>query len=167
MAEFSLDLGASIDVVTGKEFGDGIDNLKKDLFGRKKPKPIYSARAGSVIMPAANPTETYIDLGRPPVGRVWNVLGITTAGNDSFTTVASANVSIYCGDSDSPSLVGLKVTGLAVPETYTVGEKVFWCHSTEHLVAGVSGAVAADSQVLVIAHIAEWVECDITANSGR
>lgn len=164
--EVTFDIGATVDIATGKEVADGIGGLRDELRGRKEPKPLYSTRASSLIIPAAN-EQTFMDLGSPPVGRMWNVLGITLAGTDSYTNVANAVASVFCGDSDLPSLIGLKVTGLTVPGTYTVSDKVFWCHSSENLVIGISGAVTAGQQIIALAHVAEWRECDVMSNNGK
>lgn len=160
----NLSLGGEVDIATGKELAETAAGLKSEMRKGWSSKPIYDTRAAAANMPAAG--EMFLDLGSPQTGRTWNVLGITTFGPDDNTVVANAKVALYCGDPDTPAIVGLKVPGLAVPTFQSFSDKVVWCHDNTNVVAGVTGA-AAGTQVGVLVHIADYRTEDISAWSTR
>jgi hypothetical protein len=159
-----LALGSEVDIVSGPELTEGLHGLGERLLGKEPIRPTYSFRPGADLMPAAGPLK--LDLGRPPVGRMWNLLGVTTFGADDATTTASAKVAIYCGDIQNVSLVQLKIPALVVPVFQSVTKSVLWCMDSETLFASVTGA-AATSPIGVIVHVAEWREADIVMHTGR
>jgi hypothetical protein len=166
MAEVQLNLGASLDIASGQEIENRFDSLEEKMFGRRSHGVIYLTKVAAGNVPASN-AEFYLDLGFPPVGRIWNLTGLTVVGNDDSTALANAKVAIYFGDSQQPALSSVKIPGLVVPSFQSFSDKVLWCHSSENIVAGVSGTAAAGSQVLVLAHIVEYVEADVVAHTGR
>lgn len=164
MAIMTVNLGAELDIATGDELAQTSVDLKNEMRKGWAAKPFYDTRAGAANMPAAG--ELFIDLGSPQTGRLWNILGVTTFGSDDNTAVANAKVALYCGDPDTPSIVGLKVPGLAVPTFQSFSDRVIWCHSQSNVVAGVTGA-ASGTQIGVLVHIADWREEDVSAWSTR
>jgi hypothetical protein len=160
--EVKLGADFMLDIATKGEIDDSLESA----FKKYDARPIYSTRAASGNVNADN-SESFIDLGKPPVGRTWNLCGITVCGADDNTPLANAKVAIYFGDTNVPSITGLKIPALAVPSFQSFSDKVLWCHSTENLVAGISGTATPGAQVLVIAHVAEWIEKEITQHSGR
>lgn len=157
--EVEFDIGAKLDIATGKD----VDSLKDEIKKGWPSKPIYDSRIVAASAPAAG--EWFLDLGSPDVGRVWNVLGCTIVGSDDSTTVAG-KVALYFGDSDTPSLMSVKVPGMVVPSFQGFSDKVLWCHSTANVVAGITG-VTAGLQVMVAVHFANWMEKDVSAWSTR
>jgi hypothetical protein len=159
-----LSLGSEVDIVSGKELTDGLSTLGERLLGKEPIRATYSFRPGADVMPAAGALT--IDLGRPPIGRMWNLLGVTTFGADDATTTANAKVAVYCGDVQSPTMVQLKIPALVVPVFQSVTKSVLWCMDSETLFARVTGAIAT-APIGVIVHIAEWRERDIVMHTGR
>lgn len=159
-----LSLGSEVDIVSGKELHEGLSTLGERLLGKEPIRPTFSFRPGADVMPATGALT--LDLGRPPIGRMWNLLGVTTFGVDDATTTASAKVAVYCGDVQNATLVQLKIPALVVPTFQSVTKGVLWCMDSETLFARVTGA-ASTSPIGVIVHIAEWREYDIVMHTGR
>jgi hypothetical protein len=164
MALMTLNLGAELDLATGNELAQTSMDLKQEMRKGWAAKPIYDSRAAANTSPGV--TEWFMDLGSPDVGRIWNILGVTVFGADDSTSVAGAKVSLYFGDSDTPSITGLRVPSMACPSFQSFSDKVLWCHNTANVVIGVTG-VAAAQQIGALVHIANWREDDISAWSTR
>lgn len=158
-----LQLGAEVDIATKDELDHGIDSVLDELKGKRVPKPIYSTFAGSAISGVGS---FVVELGRPPIGRVWNVLGITLAGSDDSTTVANAKAALYFGDPANGILSALKIPAMPVPYSQFISKGTLWCHSTEVAYVNISGA-AGGLQVVAVLHIAEWREKDVAEHTGR
>lgn len=159
-----LALGTEVDIASGQELNDGLGALGDSLRKREQPKPLFFPRVAADFMPAAG--ALVLDLGRPPTGRMWNIMGVTTFGADDNTTTANAKVAIYFGDIQNPTLVQLKIPALAVPIFTTVTKGVLWCADSEILFARITGA-AASAPIGVVVHVAEWRERDIVMHTGR
>jgi hypothetical protein len=164
MALMSINLGAELDIATGQELAETSADLKSEMRKGWSAKPIYDSRASAAMSPGV--AEWFMDLGSPDVGRIWNVLGVTIFGSDDSTAVGAAKVSLYFGDSDTPSITGLRVPNMACPSFQSFSDKVLWCHSTANVVIGVTG-VAAAQQIGALVHIANWRESDISAWTTR
>lgn len=158
-----LALGSEVDIVSGKEFDDGMSKLGS-LLDKEPVRPNFFPKVAADNMPAAGALT--LMLGRPPTGRMWNLLGVTTFGADDATTTANAKVAVYCGDSSNATLAQLKIPALAVPVFQSVTRSVLWCVDSEELFARVTGA-AATSPIGVIVHVAEWRERDVVMRTGR
>lgn len=160
MAEFKLELGAVLEGVTGK-----MDEMNQHLIdGNKRMLPRFftNVAQGSSATSAATPFT--IDLNGPPVGFMWDILGITTCGVDDHTVVAG-NVALYCGDLVNVTVANLKVPGLVIPTYDSVGKDRIWCQPGQELFANVSG-VTNGTAVTVIVHIAEWRQVDKIATGA-
>lgn len=163
--EVKLAMGAAVDIASGKELTDGLDSLgERILGGSQRPYPTLTYRPKADVMPTAGPLT--LDLGKPPVGRMWNIMGVTTYGVDDATTTANAKVALYCGDSANVTLFQLKIPALVVPSFLSITKGVLWCLDSESLFASVTGA-AASAPIGINVHIAEWREVDVVAHSGR
>jgi hypothetical protein len=161
MAEFKLEFGAVLEGVTGKidEMGHHIvDGLSK------VPLPRYFPRIGQASSATSATTPFTVDLGGPPVGFAWDILGITTCGVDDHSVVAGA-VALYCGALATISVADLKVPSLVIPTYDSIGKNRIWCQPGQELFANVSG-VANGSPVTVIVHVAEWRQCDVISQGA-
>lgn len=166
MVEIQLGVGASVDIASGDEISERFDGLEGILKGKRVPLPIRTDRSAAYSV-AAGGGEQYVSLGKPPTGRLWEVTGITVCGADSSTSVATAKVAIYFGDSYFPPLTGLRVPNLAVPSFLAVGSNVLWCQSNEEIVAGISGTSPVGTIISVNVTLNEWVAAEVSAHNGR
>lgn len=159
-----LALGTELDVATSGEVSDGLNALG-DRLSKPPPLPTFTDRIGADFVPAGG-APLIIDLGKPPTGRTWNLLSVTTFGVDDATVTANAKVALYCGDAQNPTLIQLKVPALTVPTFLSLTKGVLWCLDSQNMFARVTGA-AALAPIGVIVPIAEWRECDVVARNGR
>lgn len=161
--EARIALGATLDIASSEE----LDDAKSEILGEFRkplPKPNFGVRTEAGLMPASG--ALVLDLGSPPAGRLWNILAITTYGDDDATTVANARVALYTGNPDNVGLADLLVPALVVPTYADFAHGVLWCYSSENLVCRVTSA-AANVQVGVNIQVAEWKEVDKLARSGK
>ena len=164
MALARIQLGAEVDIASRDELDSGLDGLYDRLTSRKAPRPFYSERVASGLMPSSG--GLVLDLGRPPVSRVWNVTAITTYGSDDASTVANAKAALYFGDISNLGLSQLVIPALTVPTFLSITKGVLWVHSSASLLVNATGA-SAGAQIGVNVRILEWREEDITDRSGR
>lgn len=155
--EFDLNVGVSAAI--GK-----LDAIH-DVLRKEPPQPLQLAFSGSnSVLEGAG----VIRIGRPPSGRIWNITSVTVTGADDHTTVANVSVGLYV-DSDGANL-GLgqaRLVALAVPSHQFISKGTLWAHSMGDVCANVQGTGASTQQVNVTIGVAEWRECDVTANTGR
>lgn len=163
--EISLDLGAKIDVVSSGELDEFGERLRKDIFSQRRPRPLYNYAIAAGPLDANG--RLSLDLGSPATGRIWNVTGYMICGADDNTAVANVKCALYFGDPDLVGLMGLVLPGVAVPASGAWGEKVYWCHSTENVIASVSGTGAAGTQITAKVFYADWPEAAVSGHSGK
>lgn len=163
--EISLDLGAKFDLVSKGELDDAFRDFKKDIFSQRRGQPLFMDSVASGLI-GADGTLT-LDLGSPATGRIWNVTGYTAFGSDDGTTVANAKVAMYFGDPDLVGLMGLVRTAANIPSSAGFGENIYWCHSTQNVIAQVSGTGTPGAQVGFRIFYADWPEAAIAAHTGK
>lgn len=156
-----LSLGAELDIVSGKEMESGLNEVLDEMRGKQDPKPQYFSRPGSVTR-----TGTFVlEIGKPPIGRIWNVLGLTVCGQTDATVPTTGSIALYFGDSANPMLSQLKYPKITVPSLTTFSGRGLWCTSAESIFLSATNTDL--TQLTGIAHIAEWRECDVVQSSGR
>lgn len=163
--EFKLDLGATVDVATKGEVSECFDEFKRDIFSQRRARPIYSHSVAAGLIGLDGTLS--LDLGSPATGRIWNVTGYTIFGPDDSTIVANAKCALYFGDPDRVGIMGLVLPGVAIPASDAWGEKTFWCHSQENVVAVVSGTGTAGTQVGAKVYYMDWPESAVSGHSGK
>ena|SRR5690348_621798 len=152
-----LDFGAAIELGVSTSL-----EKNKHLFQNEAPKPRFLSVPGSGV------GNVLIPVGRPPAGKLWNILTITIVGNDDHTTATGA-VSIYVdsdNDSNSLGLAACRVPALAIPSFTSISRGTLWAHNTGNVVANVTGA-SGTQNVLVTTTVAEWNVTDISTRSTR
>lgn len=150
-----LQLGAELDIASGKEVEEGFASLAAKL-GKVPPRPTYLSFSASRLGAGV------IVLGSPPSGRIWNVVTVTLVGNDDTTVVANARVAVYVDSQEGNlSLANCRIPGLAVPAFTAISKGTLWAHSNGAVMANVSGAVATTDQVVATISVLEWRESDI------
>lgn len=158
-------IGASIDVVTSDELTSAVDDIETRLRRKPQPKPLIpSPRTGSFSTADSATVPFIIRLGSPPIGSVWDILGITVAGTDDSTTV-SGKVALYIGDHANVSLISLRVPALVIPSYTTIGKDRIFCQPSEYMFANVTG-VANNQQIVVIVQVAEWKQNEKLRSAG-
>lgn len=156
MTVVEFKLGAQVDIATGDELNSGLDSIRGMLdSGHARPLflPFTTTRLGAGI----------ISLGRPPAGRLWNILSLTLLGNDDFTTLAATTASLYVdADPGALSLAQCRIPAQAIPSFQTISDEVMWAHSSGDVCVNVRGSLLATDQVVATITVAEWRDCDIT-----
>lgn len=152
-----VELEASINL--GVAIGDKLDKLHTALT-KPDPKPLYfqvgAGRVGGGGLP----------LGRPPAGKMWNLLSMTITGNDDHTTLANVLVALYIGgDPFNLNLMQCVVPAQAVPSFQTFSKGTIWVH-TETLVANISGSGTGNNNIQVNLNVAEWKVTDISSSTA-
>lgn len=154
--DIKLEFGAAIEAMTGQ-----VDKMHKgflDEWDKRNPRPRYFTVRGQSSSASSSTTPFQIDLGGPPIGFMWDVMGVVLAGTDDHTAVAGA-VALYVGNNANISLTGLLTANFAIPSYTSVGKDRIWVQPATDLIANVSG-VANSTLVTVGVHVAEWKQID-------
>jgi hypothetical protein len=131
-----------------------------------QPKPVYTTRAASFR--GNGVTVPLLDLGSPPVGRIWNLRSISVFGADAFTVPSgSTEFAVYFGDIAGVSFAQLKMCNKAIPQTVTSSSDAYWCHANENIIVQTNGAPANGVNLTATAEIVEWRTADIYTRSGK
>lgn len=149
-----IELGASVELAIGK-----LDDISTAL-NKEEPRPLFIPRSGSNAAAGGGPG--VITIGRPPAGRVWNILSVTTTGVDDHTTLANAVAVLYVdADAANLSLSTARITGMVVPDWRAITSRTLWAHSSGDVCLNVTGN-AASSLVNVTISVAEWREQEVS-----
>jgi hypothetical protein len=137
----------------GVAIGDKLDALHKVL-SKEDPHPVYLPLSRGGIIPATGVAEVYLDFGKPPSNKIWNILSFVVFGPDDHTAVAASFAAWYVGDPGNPSLMGLRQPGFPLPGVVTYSRDIEWAMPSEnvftHIIAAAGTPVGANLLV------AEW-----------
>jgi hypothetical protein len=142
-------LGGEIDVCTGEE----MEKVKGDLLGaidKNKPSDkrfILRPFFGSGVVPASGPLQIDLNPVGPAVGRIWNIVRLTTLVDD-HTAQAGVTVAWYKGDNVNVSLSQCFQPAMSVPSTLAMSKDIEWQTIDERLFALVYGATAGANVTL-------------------
>lgn len=178
MALAKMAIGAELDLASGKELQEGLDDLKGSLLRpREEARPLYLPVVGTA---SGQGHILYIEIGSPPAGRLWCITSLTVVGNNDVDVLGpnspASYVALYAGvmpprqglgDFGNPGLNQLKAVRLPIPSTTMFPDKAVWCHPNQEFFARTSDVVNAPDSVTVIAQVQEWREADISQHSGR
>lgn len=154
-----LDIGAAVEL----GFTTSLEK-NKGLFRPVEVKPVFRPVSGSNA--AQGGGSGVIRIGRPPTGRIWNILSVTTLGSDDHTSV-TGTVGIYTdADSANLNLASCLIPNLSIPFFQTVGRRTIWAHSTGDVCANLVG-VTGTNQVIVTIGVAEFIESEITMSTTK
>lgn len=146
---FELEAQASI----GVAIGDKLDNIS-EVLKKAPPRPRHLDFKASNIGPGV------AILGRPPHGRVWNLLTLTLLGSDDHTTVTGTGALYTDCDSGNLSLMQCKIPNLSIPFFGSIGSKgSLWAHASGDVVVNFQG-MGANQQVFAVITVDEWHERD-------
>lgn len=135
MAGMTLQLGAEVDIASGKELSDGFGHMADMFhreFGQTRQQPLIRPLMGSIPSAAAGTNICYFGV-TPPAQKEWHVLSWAIGVNDDHTPQASMSAALYGGDPFNPMLGTVRAPGLSIPSYNTPGEKRIIIHSTEYL----------------------------------
>lgn len=158
-------LGAEMDILSASELADGLDGVVGKLRREPVPRPNYYTRAGTIVTNGTATNGNVLSMGSPPVGRIWDILGLTTAGLDDFTAVVGT-VALYVGNHNTISMSDLRVPKFSIPAYDDIGPGRLWCMPTQVLYCTVNGAVT-NQTVNILIQVAEWREKDVINGSTR
>jgi hypothetical protein len=137
--------------------------LKKH--GESRPRPSYLRRSNALLADGTHIVT--LDVGSPPTGRMWQVIGITLFGTDDHTAVATVVGAVYIGNANQLSLSSMVVPNLVFPSYQQLSDKVLWVHPNENLCVQTSVAGTAGQQYGVNFSILEWRDHEISQRFGR
>jgi hypothetical protein len=145
------------DLSIGVALGSKLDDIKGLL--SKHPKPLFLSLTAS----STGPGEDLV--GRPPSGKIWNLLSVSLTGVDDHTALANANCAIYVDSTvGSTGLAQCVIPALAIPSVLFISKGTLWAHSSGDVVANFSGSgITATTNVQATMCIAEWSVNDVTA----
>lgn len=152
MALVKFDLGAEFDVATG----DDVASLAKKMEDKREPLPLFFPVTGTI-----NGNGSLI-VGRPPLGKLWNLLSITLLGLDDFTTVAGQGALYVDSEPGALSLAQCRLPKLAIPSGQPITRNTLWAHSTGNVIVNVTGTTALP-QVVATVTVAEWAHGDVSS----
>jgi hypothetical protein len=159
--EAKIVLGGVLDIVSKGELDEGVDRMLDFMGKQETPKPMFNTITHS--QPITNPFTGIIDVGSPPTGRAWNVLGFSICGNDDNTVSSAGVVGFYIGAvtaGGQPSLAQLRVPRLTLPASQSFTKGTHWCGAQDNLMFNCV-ALATPTQFVANVFVAEWRECDV------
>jgi len=165
VVELKAQLGATIEFASKDDIdamGDSLMDRMGELNKRPLPRYFDQIAQGSDIKSASSPYQ--LSLGGPPIGFMWDIMGVTTCGLDDFTAV-TGKVALYCGDLTNMSLLALKVPNLAIPSYTSVGRNRIWCQPGQEVFVSISD-VADSTVVTAKIQVAEWRQKDVIASAA-
>ena len=147
-----MGIAVEADLSLGVALGAKLDGIH-ELLKKDDPKPVYLDVAASIN--GAPGTDV---LGRPPAGKIWNILFVSTTGADDHTSLPNVSVAIYVDSDDVGLSLGLcRIPGLVVPQFLAISKGTLWAHSTGSILANFSGSgLTAGVNVTCTMTVAEW-----------
>jgi hypothetical protein len=157
--------GIELDIASGAELRDASAGLGK-LIEKGPAKPLYLPLSASATGVGGVVT---LDVGTPPVGRVWSVRAVTFLGNNDHSSVASpvGFCAMYFGDPFNPSLSTCQHCKIVLPSTVYPSTDALWCPAGQRVFFVTDLAVNAPDQVLVNVVVAEFRTREVAQESGR
>ncbi|SRR6266480_139769 len=147
-----VELSASFDV--GLAIGDKLDGITSAL-KKELPKPIYLSFAGAGVGPSV------VRIGKPPTGRIWNILSVTYTGLDDHTAVTGTAALYVDSDISALTIAQCRIPGTAIPSAQFISKGTLWAHSAGDVAVNFVGMGATTGVVAVIT-VAEWREQDVS-----
>lgn len=160
-----LAIGAELDIASGAELAGKTDALAK-LIERGPARPLYLPLSASATGTGGIVT---LNVGAPPVGRMWNVLAVTFIGNNDHGSVSSpvGFCAMYFGDAANPSLAQAQHVKIPLPSTVYPASEALWCPAGQQVFFVTDAAVNAPDNVTVNVVVAEYRARETVATSGR
>jgi hypothetical protein len=162
-------LGAELDFASAGELDSGVNRILDFMKGNDLPRPTLNTITQS--FPLVSPATRVIDVGSPPSGRIWNILGFTLCAQDDATQSSAGTIGFYIGGvpaSGAPSLAQLRVPRLSIPVSQTFTKGVYWCGANDSVLFNLVGlTLAGVAQFVANVFVAEWRENDILELAGR
>lgn len=153
-----LALGAEMDVASSGELDTWGGKLTGLLDRPELPRPSFNTIVKADQF--TSPSTRILDVGSPPAGKIWNVLGFVLAGNDDATVSSAGTVGFYIGAlqaTGSPSLADLRVPRLTIPTSQSFTRGTHWCGGSAHLLFNLVG-LTGPTQLVANVFVAEWDE---------
>lgn len=143
--KFHLNLGGEVDITTPSELQSALEAQSDSLVGRMTQKGTRVIPKRVTTSEVATTGKTAVlDLGGPPSGSVWSVVGMLVTGADDRTAIGGGALCAgYIGMANSgaaPPLGGLLFPGTAVPAEKTWTKGGFWVLEGQNLFVNVYSA---------------------------
>lgn len=168
MAEFRMQLGANLDVVTPDELDDAVTGLQGhiDRKFQSLSKGHFTWRtisaAAVVTFTNGGTYQLVMNPASPAIGKVWSLRRVTITGGDDHTSIASLVAAVYAGDSYNFALTQCIVPGQILPYFQTFGTSAVPIKDSERLFVNFTAAGSLPFQEIQASMtVIEWNECDI------
>lgn len=165
-AQFAL--GAEVDIVSKDELDDARDDILDFMKRDKVVRPSYLVQSGAITA-VGSPFSGILEIGSPPTGRLWNVLGFCLCGESDTAVSSAGSVALFIGDRPTtgiPTMSQLRQAMMTVPATSTFGQKAQWCGSSQTIFFKVN-ALVGPAQIIGNVWVAEYRDDEILERSGR
>lgn len=145
MATVKIAGGAEIDLATGAEVAAQGDRMAS-LFGAAVIPPASYQRRAASVAPTSSTLPTYLDLGGPADGVLWEVrmILLTWAPNGAFGAAISQPIAILVSGAPLTNLGPVDVVdlGLATPVSFLYASDALIAQAPEHVYVGVLASAA-------------------------
>lgn len=160
-----LAVGAEVDIASGSELAGQTDKLSK-LIRQGPARPLYLPLSASASGTGGLVT---LNVGSPPVGRLWNVVAVTFIGNNDHSAVGSpvGFCAMYFGDAANPGLAQAQHVKIALPSTVYPSTGALWCPAGQQVFFVTDAAVNSPDNVTVNVTVAEYRTREVEQDSGR
>lgn len=148
----SVDIGAAFELKLGNLHDD-----VKSILHREPPKPRYFPVSGSIQ------GNGVIDLNRPNIGYMWNILSVMLVGSDDHTAVTGTAALYVDTDSTGLGLVQCRIPNMVIPTSQFISKGTLWAHSDGNVCVNVAGTSGSPTVTATIT-VAEWRVKDISAS---
>lgn len=160
MAQVKLAAGVAVDLATTDDLKASSNSIVDALSG-SDARPIRLTQMGQRLGQFSDP----MDLGSPPIGRMWFVLSLTVVSQDAFTNPAGNPLVALCiGDVSGPQLGHIRIPNITVPTYRTTSTRGLWVFPNESVYV-LTSAVGATVQIGVTCQIEEWNMADVTMSN--
>jgi hypothetical protein len=140
--EVHLGAGAVVDLATSDEISKSTSSLV-DAITKGSPQPLRFTQMGQKVGQSTDP----IDLGSPPIGRMWFILSLT----------------LCVGDMAAYHPGHIRVPAIAIPTYRTTSSDGLWVHPNENVYV-ITGSIPALQQIVVNIQVEEWNQAEISMN---
>lgn len=162
MADFRMQLGANINVVTEDELHSALDTAVTGLKGHLDSKirdvrAIYRPLVGSTTLNLTNGQNQTLPLAPlfPSHGTMWYIRRIVIMGANDSTSVANLTGALYIGDHTNLLPSQCVQTGLAMPFTQFVSTNAAPVRSGESVYVNFTATGAVTNQAVVATVLVE------------
>jgi len=164
MVEVHIGAGAVIDLATADDLAKDRKTLLDAIAGGKEAQPLRFTQMGQRLGQSSEP----IDLGSPPIGRMWFLVAITVTGKDPWESLGGGALCALCvGDYTAFHLGHVRIPAITIPQCRATASDGIWVYPNESVYM-LTFSLGATQQISVNLQVEEWRQSDICmSNPGQ